>query len=267
MLIEEGKPLQPSEDASAQTRMAWLNARPRAHHLIYWNESSERSVTFENATGTLTLHVQPVKDGWLLAEARGGRADIYNYKGRQEAVLDLGDASNDVQTTPDGKIWVSYFDEGVYGRGIGNQQGLVCFDSAGHPIFKYFDFAMDNKLPLIDDCYAMNVVSEHEVWLSYYSEFPLVAIKDFQVQRVWEGFGCVGGPFGVFENSIVFPKCYARPKSELVRRTLTEPVQSESLEVNDSQGEPIRGRFKSAARGSKFFLWTESDLYELCQNS
>jgi hypothetical protein len=44
-----------------------------------------------------------------------------------------------------------------------SEQGIVCFDSSGHPIFKYLDFAKENELPFIDDCYAMNVVSEDEV--------------------------------------------------------------------------------------------------------
>ena len=79
-------------------------------------------------------------------------AVVYDRRGRLKKPLDLGDARNDMQATPSGHIWVSYFDEGVYGRGVGSHQGLVCFDSAGNPIFKYFDFAEQNDQPFIDDC-------------------------------------------------------------------------------------------------------------------
>ena len=84
----------------------------------------------------------------------------------------MGDASNDVQTTSNGHIWVSYSDEEVFGGGVG-QHGVVCFDSAGRAIFKYSEFADQNQLPRIVDCYAMDVVNAEEVWLSYYSDFPL----------------------------------------------------------------------------------------------
>ena len=78
--------------------------------------------------------------------------------------LDLGDASKHLQTTPEGQIWVGYFDEGVYGGGIGSE-GLVCFDSNGTSIFKYAEFAKQHGLPFIDDCYTLNVVGA-AVWVS-----------------------------------------------------------------------------------------------------
>ena len=62
--------------------------------------------------------------------------------------LDLGDASKHVQATPDGHIWVGYFDEAVYGGGIGSE-GLVCFDSNGTSIFNYAEFAEQHDLPLL----------------------------------------------------------------------------------------------------------------------
>lgn len=265
VLVEEGKPPYASTQTSTDVRRAWLNTPPKAHHLIYWEGSSQRTVQFEKSTGILTLHVQPFGEGWLLGEARGGRASAYDGQGRLQRTLDLGDASNDIQTTPKGKIWVSYFDEGVYGEGPGSQQGVVCFDSSGRQIFKYLDFAEENNLPSIDDCYAINVVSENEVWLSYYSDFPLVSIRAFRLDRAWKEFGCIGKAFGLFEGAVVFPKCYTRNEgdSQLLRRTLSESPQTEPLEATDDDGRTIGGQFRVAARGSKFYLWTETALYQL----
>lgn len=265
VLVEEGKSPYPNVNASPDARIIWLNTAPKAHHLIHWDGLSQRTVRFEKSTGILTFHVQPFGEGWLLGDVRGGRAEVYDGAGRPQRTLDLGDASNDIQTTPNGKIWVSYFDEGVYGGGPGSQQGIVCFDSSGRQIFKYFNFAEENKLPFIDDCYAMDVVSEDEVWLSYYSDFPLVSIRSFRLHRAWKDFGCMDRAFSVFEGAVVFPKCYTRNEgdSQLLRRTLSESPQTEQLEATDDDGRTIGGQFKAAARGAKFYLWTETALYEL----
>jgi hypothetical protein len=267
VLVEEGKPSYASTRTSTDARIAWLNTPPKGHHLIYWEGLSQRTVRFEESTGILTSHVQPFGGGWLLGEARGGRAGVYDGKGRLQRTLDLGDASKDIQTTPNGKIWVSYFDEGVYGRGPGSQQGIVCFHSLGQQMFTYSDFAKENNLPFIDDCYALNVVSEDEVWLSYYSDFPLVSNRSFRLHRAWKDFGCMDGAFCLFEGAVLFPKCYTSNEgaSQLLRRTLSESPQTEPLEATDDDGRTIGGKFKAAARGSKFYLWTETALYELSQ--
>jgi hypothetical protein len=132
ILAEEGRPPYPRDSNATDARVAWLNTPPKARHLIHWEGLSERILRFEKSTGVLTFHVQPLGEGWLLGETRGGRTDVYDRAGRLQRTLDLGDASEDLQTTPNGKIWVSYFDEGVYGGGVGSQQGVVCFDSSGH---------------------------------------------------------------------------------------------------------------------------------------
>lgn len=267
LLIDEGKPPYPSDDASTQERIRWFNTPPRARHLAYWDGLSQRTLTFEKSTGVFGFHVQRFGEGWLLGEGRGGRADICDKKGRSQRTLDLGDASNDVQTTSNGHIWVSYFDEGVFGGGIG-RHGVVCFDSAGQPIFKYSDFAEQNQLPFIDDCYAMNVVNEEEVWLSYYSDFPLISIKNFQLDRAWKDFGCMDRAFAVAGETVIFQKCYTRRegKSQLLRCCMSASAQTEPLHAVDEKGAAIQGLFTAVARGPNFYLLTESALYELRRN-
>jgi hypothetical protein len=178
--------------------------------------------------------------------------------------LDLEDGIKDVQTTQGGKIWVRYFDEGVYGGGAG-QHGVICFDSSGRSVFRYSEFAEQLGLPSIDDCYAMKVASEDEVWLSYYSDFPLVAERMFQLEQIWKEFGCMASGFGLFSGYVFSPKCYtqAQPNAELLRRTISEPSQIERLEAIDDTGKKIEGHFRVAARGSRLYLYNHVALYDL----
>ena len=143
--------------------------------------------------------------------------------------------------------------------------GVVCFDTEGQPIFKYSEFAERNQLPFIADCYAMNVVNEQEVWLSYYTDFPLVSVRNFQLHRIWRDFGCMDRAFALVGETVVFPKCYTRRdgKSQLLRCTVSNSAQTEPLDVVDEAGVSIDGLFTAVARGPNFYLFTETALYKL----
>ena len=115
-----------------------------------------------------------------------------------------GDGIQNVQATASGRVWVGYFDEGVFGNfGWGRdgapsplgQAGLVCWTSSGE---RGFAFDPPEGFGPIDDCYAMSVRGE-EVWICYYSDFPVVRIgEDFEV----DGWSCgVGGAHTIAANS------------------------------------------------------------------
>lgn len=264
LLVEEGKPPYPTDDQSVDARLKWMNTLPTAHHLFYWEGSSQRTVTLDKQTLDFAYHVQRFGEGWLIAAGRGGHADVCDKTGRVQKTIDLGDAAEDIQTTANGHIWVSYFDEGVFGGGIG-QHGVVCFDNQGHAVFKYSEFAEQNQLPFIDDCYAMNVVSDDEVWLSYYSDFPLVSIRNLQLHRIWKEFGCMKGGFALRSDTVIFPKCYTRHegKSQILLRTLSSSLAAETVDVVDENGSAIGGLFTAVCRGPNFYLLTDAALYSL----
>ena len=72
--------------------------------------------------------------------------------------------------TEENKIWTSYFDEGVYGNygwevPIG-RNGLRAWDSNGNEMYQYPN-SEQNKY-FIDDCYALNIVADEEVWFYFY---------------------------------------------------------------------------------------------------
>jgi hypothetical protein len=273
VLFGEGKPPRPDRDADIDTIVKWMNSPSKRHHLLYWHQGTVSEVSFENPMGLVTTtHIQPFEDGWLLAEGRGGLAQICDKTGHPVRTLDLGDASEHVQTTPEGHIWVGYFDEGVYGRGIGSE-GLVCFDSNGTPVFKYIEFARQHDLPSISDCYTLNV-SGLAVWLSYYTDFPLVCLKDFKLERLWRSFGANLAVAVRGERLIFFP---AYKKPYLATRTLENP-DTTIWELADADGRflsklaggpPETTRtgwyvpFQVAARHGRVYVYDETALHEL----
>src|SRR5581483_7205667 len=86
--------------------------------------------------------VQPLPGGRILvvgARARGGvtNATVYDDSGRPVAQGRLGDGIEHVQATPTGRIWVGYFDEGVYGDDPVAHHGIVRFTSDLTPEWTY----------------------------------------------------------------------------------------------------------------------------------
>ena len=78
----------------------------------------------------------------------------------------------------EGRIWVGFFDEGVFGNfgwnhpgptGLG-AAGLVALDDHGEVLWRFNEDQM-----LISDCYALNV-HRPEVWAYYDTDFELARV-------------------------------------------------------------------------------------------
>jgi hypothetical protein len=110
---------------------------------------------------------------------------VFDSQGAVVAEETLGDGIELVMATQSGNVWVSYFDEGVYGDyGRGSPgptpmgaAGIVRFSSDLVPEWR---FPFGSPFGTIDDCYAMNVDGQ-AVWACYYSDFPIVRITDDDV--------------------------------------------------------------------------------------
>lgn len=129
---------------------------------------------------------------YLSEQQHERNAHVYSPEGAVLRELTLGDGIADVQTTSDGQVWVSYFDEGVIGnRGWGGkgtrrpigEDGLACFDALGQRQERGVRMAVSQR---IVDCYALNVASEQETWFYSYTGFPLVRMRSGQPSTVWQ---------------------------------------------------------------------------------
>lgn len=128
---------------------------------------------------------------------------ILNIDGNVIDSFNCGDGVEDVEVGKEG-IWISYFDEGVFGNGI-STEGLVLFSLNGKLIFRYHSDLLDG--PHIDSCYAISKGKGSSIWLFPYSEFPLIQLypesrerKIYEVPRKLRGSHaiCIRGKYAYF---------------------------------------------------------------------
>lgn len=219
--------------------------------------------------------VQPMPDGnFLLVDCRltitdqrdavvpyrAGKyfdnAHVFDQTGKKLYGFSAGDGIEHVQTTTDGEIWIGFFDEGVFGDplrtgGLG-AAGLVCLNAQGEVSFRYADqIAEPQGIPRIDDCYALNVVDQNEVWLCYYGDFPVVALSGKRLKKAWLDFPCrATKAFAVSGEMLLMLSAYKNPRWILV--DLKDRVISEAPIV-DNNGSPVEVYFYFA-RGPIFYF-------------
>ncbi len=235
--------------------------RFRIHHRV----ADEVWTTLDLPETDENLHaIQPLgEDEWLLvrgrAEDEGDRnAHLYDASGRHLRSFHAGDGIQDVQATADGRVWVSYFDEGVFsGMGLGGS-GLVRLDDCGRCTFR-FPGTHGGMPPDIVDCYAMNVASDSETWLYYYTDFPLVRLVDGKVEEVWPEVPVEGSPaFAVRTGMALFAGGYDDRDSLILLRPGDK--RGTRLAVTDEDGRPLGG-FSAFGRRDRLFLQTPEGLH------
>jgi hypothetical protein len=179
--------------------------------LAWWVDTPEQTVNFHD--------VQPLPDGNLLfvcarSHYRGPNdydlnACILSEKGELVRQFLLGDGIQDVQVDKAGNIWTSFFDEGVFGnfgwRTPVGAPGLILWDAHGNRLYQ---FVPPPGLESICDCYAINVTSAREIWVYYYTEFPLVRLWDRTPSGVWSGLTAGSSAFAVLRGNALFTGGY-----------------------------------------------------------
>ena len=208
--------------------------------------------------------VQPLGDeAWLLvrgrADGEGDRnAHVYDHSGKRLRSFHAGDGIQDVQATRGGQVWVSHFDEGVFGGTRLGQAGLARMGGSGECSFEFNRIA-GGGVPGISDCYALNVASEREVWLYYYTDFPLVRLVDGRVDGLWPRFPVKGSPgFAIDGDTALFGGGYN--DRDTLHRVRLGDKRAVKFALTDEHGRLLK-RFSAFGRRDSLFLQTDEALY------
>jgi hypothetical protein len=98
----------------------------------------------------------------------------------------VGDGINHLQVDHLSRIWVGWFDEGVFGNTEWHYPGLKWPPSAyGIAAFDEHGVLVEHiSLESIADCYALNVVGQ-TAWSCTYTDFPVACTGGNLGQRIW----------------------------------------------------------------------------------
>jgi hypothetical protein len=207
--------------------------------------------------------VQPLPGGkWLLVRRWAGddrdlNAYVYGPDGRPEATFPAGHGIANVQATERGRVWVSYIDEGVFGHTRLGRAGLACLEGDGRPAFLLCDLP-DPVLRGMADCYALNVCSDRETWLYFYTGFPLIRLLDRRVAGSWMMPVHGSSGFAVDGGRVLLGGSYERKKSLFLGDL--DGLGFRELRPVDEGGEPVRD-FYPFGRRHLLFLNTRKALY------
>lgn len=124
---------------------------------------------------------QPIGNNILLINsgyANGqDNAIIVDRLGNVIKKLYLGDCIQNCIVNNSENIIVSYYDEGIFSGDEISMNGLNVFDINGEIIWK-------SDKP-IDDCYAINIDENENIWYYYYSDFKLIK-TDMKQEKIYE---------------------------------------------------------------------------------
>ena len=204
--------------------------------------------------GTLLIvQSRCLKDGTYIER----NARRYNINGQLIEAFMLGDGINNVQIDETDTIWVSYFDEGVFGNFGWDQPmgsaGVVAYTMNGHRLWGASDYG-------IIDCYALNVVSSKEVYFYYYDDFYIVQLNEMKEsirysvnsrhhtiqQFMFDEEGLIGQ---IDTNTIM-----------RYRKSIRSYASKEKLQITDENGKRIIGNV--FMRGSFLYAYGKDGIYK-----
>ena len=250
---------------------------PTTHYEVIriklWGEGKSVDRVKIRLVDAMTLHhVQVVKDLLVLASGRarsvGGQplpnAIVVGAEGAVIRSFSIGDGVEDLQASSAGDVWAAYFDEGALDKNASGSAGLIKWSILGEKLWK---FQAPAGLDPIVDCNALNIDGLRDVWISYYTSFPLVHVCDGHVVGRWAGAPRGTHAFAVHGDYSLFQGGYASESWLYLCKTHEETLRVESsLEPRSGSGSMIGMR--GFGRGSILWLvangqWYRVDLKEL----
>jgi hypothetical protein len=239
--------------------------RPNAFRVHYLIRTRWTSLDLQ-PTGENYHSVQPLPNGeWLLVRGRANdetdnNAHVYDADGKLLRSFHAGDGIAAVQTSHNGHIWIGYFDEGVFGNTPLGRSGLACLDPHGRPLFRFTDLGADRLIQNMADCYAFNVCSDHEAWLYYYTDFPLVRLVGGKLAGSWHMPIRGSNGFAVDGERVLLGGSYDH-KDRLFLAPLAT-LKFQKVTPVDEKGTPLPP-FRAMGRGACLHLATAEALYRV----
>lgn len=216
--------------------------------------------------------IQPLGDDILLVCARStyrGPNDfdlngrVYTRDGTFVREFLLGDGIAAIQATTRGEFWASYFDEGIFGnhgwRNPVGVAGLVAWSEKGG---KLYDYEADGSLGAMSDCYALNVATDDDVWCYYYTDFPLVQLREKRIASTWKVPVAGSHAFAVAGGHALFAGGYeGRDTFQLIRLGLDgAATHIGQFELKDQGGATVKAE-RTIGRGGSLYVLSEGILY------
>lgn len=195
-------------------------------------------------------------------ESHDLNASIYSSNGSLVRRFLVGDGIREVQTTPDGRIWISYTDEGIFGtdgwhHGPVGAAGLLRWATDGTLEWEY---APPPGLDWMADCEALNVADD-ATWACYYDGFPLVRIAPDDTITVWPTPIRGADAIATGGGWVTFYGGYHDDRSRCVSFRLNDGrlTDETAVQLLTPDGRPFagqvtgRGRFLHAFDGPRWF--------------
>jgi len=126
-----------------------------------------------------TTHAQQLPDGgYALASSRSKIGEknlhVFDDLGRFRTSFAIGDGIEHLAVDGKGRIWVGYFDEGIYGGDPLSSHGLSRFDQSGKLEYQW-DY---RKIGPIDDCDALTLDENGHAWVCPYTRYFVAVIAE-----------------------------------------------------------------------------------------
>jgi hypothetical protein len=221
--------------------------------------------------------VQPLPDSRVLIVATRCRwrtngpdlnAIILEARGRVIAEHTIGDGIENVLVTASGQVWVSYFDEGVYGNyGWGEADTPAPIGASGRVRFSpdlerewSFPGRSDDGWEPISDCYALNVTGE-DAWICYYGGFPVVRVHNGTVTG-WHNHVAAGvRALAVSDTHVALYGGYGPDADRLAVARLGpgQLTDAQEYRVVRPDGSPMPPRVGVVGRDALLHFLTEDD--------
>ncbi|MFD3447422.1 hypothetical protein ACFDTO_22780 [Microbacteriaceae bacterium 4G12] len=249
-------------DYNSNLIMLTATKRSEKYDYVIYHITKEGVKTIALPSVKESFHnAQLLGENWLLVNARVSNntdhnAFIYKEDGSIITSFHIGDGIEHVQVTENGDIWVGYFDEGIYGHTELAQSGLNCFNQKGELTFEFF---LSDDVPIIDACYALNAATNEEVYTYYYTDFPLVQIKNKREYKVFQNFSIEGcRAFAVWKEHVLFGHGYK--DKGLIHLYSTKNKSTVTYTPVNKQGDVLTYDF-AIGRKHNLFLISNQDIY------